>query len=431
MSEPHPAAETPPPRWLGTAARGVGAVGAICLAGAGLLFSRPDVAALALPLMMWAVLTSRPPGDGAGLRVRMHAEAGGDDSSVVRGRVDVASDAEIVQLSIVQGGRRRRTADVAGKAGKVRTRSRLLHSGPISLIRVQARLLAADGAWVSTVSDGGEMFWHAAPLARPLPVLPLAPRLRGLHGAHEGDRAGLGGDFRDLHPFSPGDELRRVDWRATARLARRAGDLFIRRTNALSDASVVIMIDTADDLGQAVATWGADEPERSGPTSLDMAREAARSLAEAAIAEGDRVALHELHPAGRSLRSAGGHRQRSRVLSTLAALGPRDVDPHLRRTPPVPAGSIIYVLSTFFVGSAAHLALSWRAAGNRVIAVDTLPEPDDHGVTAQRRTAMRILLAERRDVFQELRQAGVEVVAWGADPAAAAVALRVIARMRR
>lgn len=422
--------ETAPLRWRGTVVRAVAAAGALALAAVGLLFSRPDVVALALPLVLWTVLAARPPRDEAELQVQMGAGVGeGDDE--VRGWVEVVSDAEVVQLSIVQGGRHRRTADVSGSAGTVRTSSRLLHSGPNSLIQVQARLLANDGAWVSEVSEGGELVWNAAPLARALPVLPLAPRLRGLHGSHEGDRAGLGGDFRDLHPFAPGDELRRVDWRATARLARRADELFIRRTTALSDASVVIMVDTADDLGQAVATWGADEPERSGPTSLDMAREAARSLAAAAIAVGDRVALHELHPAGRSVRSAGGSRHLSRILATLAALGPRDVEPELRRTPVVPVGSIIYILSTFFVGSAANLALSWRAAGNRVVAVDTLPDPDDSDISPQRRTAMRILLAERHDVFRDLRQAGVEVFSWGADPAAAAIALNVIARARR
>ena len=422
--------ETPPLRWRGTAARAAGVLGALILAAAGLLFSRPDAVALAMPLALWSVLVARPPkGEGA-LRLELSAEPGQDEGEV-RGRIEAVSAAEIVQLSVLQPGRRRRTADVAGRAGEVRTRSRLLHSGPNPLLAATARLLAADGAWVSGSSAAGELIWYAAPPARDLPVLPLAPRLRGLHGAHEGDRAGLGGDFRDLHPFAPGDELRRVDWRATARLARRADELFIRRTNAQSDASIVIMLDTADELGEAVATWGADEPERSGPTSLDMAREAARSLAEAAIGLGDRVALHELHPAGRSLRSAAGRRQLHRILSTLAAIGPRDVDPELRRTPPVPTGSVIYVLSTFFVGSAARLALSWRTAGHRVIAVDTLPAPDETGIEPQRRTAMRILLAERREIFRELRQAGVEVLAYGADPDAAAAALHAIARVRR
>lgn len=427
MQEPTVATQTSSLRWRGTAARSVGALGAVTFAAAGLLFSRADVVALALPLAIWTVLAGRPPAATAKLRVHLTAEAP-ESSRQVLGLVEASSDAEIVQMSVVQGGVHQRTVEVSGREGIVRSQNKLLHSGPLSLLRVHARMLATDGAWVSEIADGGELIWHAAPVSKPLPALPLAPRLRGLHGSHEGERAGVGGDFRDLHPFAPGDELRRVDWRATARLARRSGDLFIRRTNALSDASIAIMIDTSDDLGSVVATWGAELPERSGPTSLDLAREAGRSVAAAAIAEGDRVALHELHPAGLTLRSGTGSRHLSRIVSNLAAMGPRDIDPTLRRTPPVPAGSVIYLLSTFFARSAASMALNWRSAGHRVIAIDTLPAPDLTQITPQLHTTMRILLAERKEVFRTLENSGVEVLTWRDDPV---VSLRAIGKVRR
>src|SRR5690606_23064901 len=213
------------------------------------------------------------------------------------------------------------------------------------------------------------------------------------HGAHEGSRPGQGGDFRDIHPFAPGDELRRVDWKATARAARRPGDLLIRRTNSLSDASAVIVMDTADDLGTVVAGWGAADLTRSGVTSLDHARSAARSLAEATVGMGDRVAFHTLAHGGRSVRSGAGRRHLERLIGAIAASGRGGDDARFRRTPPVPHGSIIYVLSTFFDGAAAEIAMRWRAAGHRVVAVDTLPELDTGRLTPERDLALQVLLA--------------------------------------
>jgi len=230
----------------------------------------------------------------------------------------------------------------------------------------------------------------------------------------------------------PGDELRRVDWKATARAARRPGELLVRRTNALSDASAVIVMDTADDLGAAVATWGSPDAARTGVTSLDHARSAARSLAAATIDQGDRVAFHTLAPGGRSVRSGGGRRHLARVVAEISASGRAGDDSRLRRTPPVPHGSIIYVLSTFFDGAAAEIAMRWRSSGHRVVAVDTLPELDRGRLTTERMLALEVLLAERQDMLHQLREAAVETVRWssGVDDALTVLARTGVALTR-
>ncbi|BDZ37939.1 hypothetical protein [Microbacterium suwonense] len=206
-----------------------------------------------------------------------------------------------------------------------------------------------------------------------------------------------------------------MDWKATARAARRPGELLIRRTNTLSDASAVLVMDTADDLGAVVATWGRTDPARSGVTSLDHARAAARAIATATIGQGDRVAFHTLAHGGRSVRSGGGRRHLARVVAEISASGRAGDDARFRRTPPVPHGSIIYVLSTFFDGAAAEIATRWRASGHRVVAVDTLPELDRGRLSAERRLALQVLLAERQDMMHQLREAGVETLHWSAD----------------
>jgi uncharacterized protein (DUF58 family) len=249
-----------------------------------------------------------------------------------------------------------------------------------------------------------------------------------MHGSHEGRRLGQGGDFRDIHQFVPGDELRRVDWRATARMARRPGDLLVRRTNTLSDASYVIAMDTADDLGAVVASWGSGDLARSGPTSLDLSRQAARSIAASAVGHGDRVTLHVLTHGGRSVRSGAGRRHLARVEAAVAATGAAGEDTRFRRTPPVPHGSVVFVLSTFFDGAASDVSLMWRASGHRVVAIDVLPDLDVSRLTREQQLALRVVLAERDDVLHDLRAADVDVVPWRADPAGS---LTAVSRMRR
>ena len=86
---------------------------------------------------------------------------------------------------------------------------------------------------------------------------------------------GEGIEFADLRPFVPGDRVRRVNWRATA----RRGEPWVNETHPERNTDVVIFLDTF-----AEARDGA-----SG--TLDLAVEAAGSLAAHYIQEKDRVGL--------------------------------------------------------------------------------------------------------------------------------------------
>lgn len=384
-------------------------VGALGTAVMGALLARPEVIAVGLPFALWAVHALTTPGGGT-VRVAI-AKVEAETTDRLSDDVVIQSGAELVEVAVRQSERVRRRVFVAGSA-RLHSRVRPLHSGPLTSVEVAVRGLDADAGSIGAPQPPIHVTRTVQPVLRRLPRLPLAPRLTGLHGAHEGSRPGQGGDFRGIHPFAPGDELRRVDWKATARAARRPGELLVRRTNSLSDASAVIVMDTADDLGTVVATWGTPDPARSGVTSLDHARSAARSIAAATIEQGDRVAFHTLALGGRSVRSGGGRRHLARIVAEIAASGRAGDDARFRRTPPVPHGSIIYVLSTFFDGAAAEIAMRWRASGHRVVAVDTLPELDRSRLTVERTLALDVLLAERQDMLHQLREAAVETVRW-------------------
>lgn len=376
-------------------------------------------------LSVWAV--SRSPASGS-VGIELSRVIDAEDDGMLRTDVRVTGDAELAQLVVVQSERRTQRLVVPTDGTAVMSLSRSLHSGPIAAVRAAARGADAGGAILGPSTPIVEEIRNIAPRATKLSTLPLSPRLTGMHGSHEGRRVGQGGDFRDIHQFVQGDELRRVDWKATARLARRPGDLMVRRTNTLSDATMVIAMDTADDLGTVVATWGSGDLVRSGVTSLDRSRHAARSIATAAIAAGDRVAFHVLTHGGRSVRSGAGSRHLARVEAAIAATGLAGEDARFRRTPPVPHGSVIFVISTFFDGAASEVALMWRASGHRVVAVDALPALDDGRLNRQQQTALRTVLAEREDVLHDLRAADIDVITWNDD---AVTELAAMSRSRR
>jgi uncharacterized protein (DUF58 family) len=95
-------------------------------------------------------------------------------------------------------------------------RSRLERAGQLMFRRRGSRRMVADvNAPLLTVGDIAELAVQAARLAR-------APARREVHDHHAGDWPsawlGRGLDFEEARPYAPGDDIRDMDWRTTARL---------------------------------------------------------------------------------------------------------------------------------------------------------------------------------------------------------------------
>ena len=427
--------------------------GATLLVVGGVL-GRPDVAVLGAPLVAtagWGWLR-RPRGGGTRPRLRAPGEAGLPADSLRTGEVaaelDLPAEAgvETVRLRVHAPGHRPAEVIVAARRDRalrlsldtVRT-GRLevfpvdyAASGPDDVVRFSPRSLPAR---VVTL----------LPRTRPLRELPLPFRLQGLTGGHDSRRAGDGGDLRDISLFAPGDRLRRIDWRVTA---RRAGssttgspsspgaqltELYVRRTFATADATVMLVIDSRDEVGPDVATWGdLDQPRQDEATSLDIAREAAASLAQHYLERGDGVGMEDLGRFRAPVVPAGGRRHLHRLLQRLVLAQP-DGNPSRRVRPPhVPSGALVVLFSTFLDDEAATMSVLWRSTGHRVVAVDVLPLPDTGALRPMQAVAFEILRLERAERLRELARAGIEVVRWegdGSEPDAA-VALAALAHTR-
>ena len=113
------------------------------------------------------------------------------------------------------------------------------------------------------------------------PLLAQAEHLAGtvLLGDHGRRRAGLGDDFWQYRPVQPGDSLRMIDWRRSA----KTGAQFVRQREWQVAQSVMLWVDQAASMGFA--------SDKTLPTKADRARVLALAVAILLIRGGERVGL--------------------------------------------------------------------------------------------------------------------------------------------
>ncbi len=134
-------------------------------------------------------------------------------------------------------------------------------------------------------------------------------RRRGREDARLGSLRVHGGDteFERLRPYQRGDEIRHVDWRASA----RRDDLVSRQYQAESNQNVVFALD----VGRGM------RGESGGLTSVDHALRAALLTADVALRGGDRAGLLTFDDQPRTfLRPTGGRSAGRKLTRAVYAL---------------------------------------------------------------------------------------------------------------
>ncbi len=138
-------------------------------------------------------------------------------------------------------------------------------------------------------------------------------RLRVLDGAVVTRGRGQGTEFDTLREYVIGDDVRSIDWRASA----RRSDVVVRTWRPERDRRVLCVLDT----GRTSAVRVGDEPR------LDAAIDAALLLATLAARAGDRVDLLAVDTAVRaSVEGAGKQSLMWRLVSAVAPLEPALVE---------------------------------------------------------------------------------------------------------
>ncbi|MFH1810166.1 MAG: DUF58 domain-containing protein [Pseudomonadota bacterium] len=150
--------------------------------------------------------------------------------------------------------------------------------GPVELRR-RGPLGLVHRRWRWSLDDSIEVLPDLAAAGRAALAIRKAHRLgagRGVRGA-----AGSGREFDSLRPYVRGDDVRLVDWKATARRRQPV----VRHDQAERHQNVLLVLDAGRHMtARSRARRGAGQASK-----LDLALEAALALACAAIDVGDRV----------------------------------------------------------------------------------------------------------------------------------------------
>jgi uncharacterized protein (DUF58 family) len=110
-----------------------------------------------------------------------------------------------------------------------------------------------------------------------IPLQSRRPMLGSVSGIHTSPHRGASVEFAEYRRYVPGDDLRRLDWRAYGRSDR----FFVKEFEADTNLRLCLVLDTSGSMA-----FGS-----SGETRLEYARKLAAALAYLAIQQGDAVGL--------------------------------------------------------------------------------------------------------------------------------------------
>jgi uncharacterized protein (DUF58 family) len=297
---------------------------------------------------------------------------------------------------------------------------------PIQLQATQWGRHTVGEVWLRLRAPFGLLSWTGRVAAGPtLRVLPGNERLnrlldpaesRAVLGAHRSRRFGDGHDFAELRPYTPGDRLRDLNWRATARHRLP----FVNRHHPERSGDVVIVIDAFVD-----GSGGSSE-------ALARAARAAWALASVHLQANDRVGIAGLGDRTRWLPPAGGRRAKYRILETLLGIGGEAADPSRAQAAQaraaVPPAALVVALTPLHSPRTIRTLQAWRARGRSVAVamIDTSPLLGEPASTAEA-LARRLWRIELDRHVRELTEVGIAVVTVADDGAISPV----VAALRR
>jgi len=387
------------------------------LAGTGLLaalvLGRPELAALAAPfaLVLAAGLSlAEEPRVRAKLELDRERQVEGE---VVTAYLDLEAETAVPALELL--------LDLPDGLEATSENPQLRHVGPGDWPELELELACAHwGAYL--VGDvilraqdrfGLVAFEQALDLRRPLKVYPrgeaLEQLLRPLEtqtfaGSQTPRTRGEGIEFADLRPFVPGDRIRRVNWRATA----RRGEPWVNETHPERNADVVIFLDTFA------------EARKGASGTLDLAVQAAGSLAVHYVREKDRVGLVAFGGVLNWLTVSTGVVQLYRVLDSLLdaeiflSYAWKNIDILPVRT--LPPHALVIALTPLLDERSMRALVDLRARGFDLAVVDISPVPFvEPGSGPLDELAFRLWLLRREALRSSYLRLGVPVVEWRQD----------------
>ena len=212
--------------------------------------------------------------------------------------------------------------------------------------------------------------------------------------------------FADTRPFVPGDRMRSVNWRATA----RRGTLIVNERHPDRNADVVLLLDSFVDAGD----------NRDG--ILGRTVRAAATLADLYLKRRDRVGLVSFGGTLRWLQPGSGLVQRYLLVDALLETQVRfsyawkDVNVIPART--LPPHALVIAISPLLDPRAVGAMLDLRARGHDLVVVELDAESFARpGTDDVEQLAWRLWQLRRAEVRERLRSMGVAVATWNEETA--------------
>jgi uncharacterized protein (DUF58 family) len=269
-------------------------------------------------------------------------------------------------------------------------------------VDVRARDAFRLVTWAGHVDASHRLKAYPRPLA--LRRLLASLRTQALAGSQVARAKGDGVEYADIRDFVPGDRVRSINWRASAR--RRA--LVVNERHPERNRDVVLFVDSFSDV------------QGAGRSVLEEAIRAAAALASKYLETRDRVGLVGFGGVLRWLQPGMGTRQRYRLVETLLETGVeptytwRDVNLIPART--LPPSALVLALTPLvdprFI--AALEDLRGRRFDVAVVEIDPVPLVVP-GRSDVERAAYRLWLLERQVYRARLESRGIGVATWGDD----------------
>ena len=256
--------------------------------------------------------------------------------------------------------------------------------------------------WESAVA--GELVLRSYPREESLTRLVKPYETQVFAGDEVSRRKGEGIEFADLRTWVPGDAVKRVNWRASA----RRGELFVNETHPERNTDVILFVDSFA------------EARTSDEGTLDLAIRATATLARAYGERRDRVGLIGFGGILRWLTPGSGAVQLYRIVDALLdtqivlSYYWRDVVVIPRGT--LPPGALIIALTPLLDERTVGALHDLRARGYDLTVFDVspvpfTPRPNDPSDSV----AYDLWLLRREALRSRLQQAGVAVAEWNVD----------------
>lgn len=274
------------------------------------------------------------------------------------------------------------------------------------------------GMFTSTTVNPAIMRIRAHPPTEQLRALAEPRRTNVGAGMHLAKTRGEGIEFADIRPFTTGDRLSAINWRATA----RRSEPWVNEQHPDRAADVVLFLDTFEDL------------ERDGETSLRLAVEAASTLARHHGAIADRIGLVELGGVFRWIQPGSGsghlHQIVDALLNTRAFVTEADKTIEIVPIKALPPGAMVVALTPLLDTRGTTALFDLLGRRHDVVVVETVIDNFvDPSVLERNALSARLWQLEREDVRLRLRDRGARVVSWsGNEPFAAVLAAMALQR---